>query len=181
MVLNNAAPTSSTSTWIGRSPTTPPSTRQPARCEATATITLTNTVDPDGLPSGVTGNYTGDPVGTNRTLLSLYTPLEVVDATVGARRRRPRAVHARRRHRGGLERGLGIRRHPAWRVGHGDDRTRRRRRAPTEPTLVVRPMPMVLPERHRVDVRSTDGTSLIAFDGIIDRTTQLNASSGDDG
>ncbi len=52
---------------------------------------------------------------------------------------------------------------------------------PTEPTLVVRPMPMVLPERHRIDVRSADGTSLIAFDGVIDRTTRLRPSPGDDG
>ena len=51
----------------------------------------------------------------------------------------------------------------------------------TDPTLVVRPLPLVLPERHRIDIRSDDGTTLIAFDGVIDEPRRLDASSDTDG
>jgi hypothetical protein len=151
--------------------------------EATATIRLTNTVDRDGLPDGVIGNYTGEPIGTNRTLLSFYTPLDVVEATVAldGDDADPTAIS--------LDDG----REAGWNVASGFvaippgesvvvtialvGQVER----PAKPTLVVRPMPMVLPERHRVAVRSSDGGSLIAFDGVIDRTSQLATSSGDDG
>ena len=149
--------------------------------EATATITLTNTVDPDGLPSGVTGNYTGEPIGTNRTLLSLYTPLDVLDATVALDGDDPTPFTLD----DGTEAG--------WNVASGfvaippgesvvvTIQLAGVIEQPTEPTLVVRPMPMVLPERHRIAVRSTDGTSLVAFDGVIDRTTEFNPSTVADG
>jgi hypothetical protein len=151
--------------------------------EATATITLTNTVDPDGLPDGVVGNYTGEQIGTNRTLLSFYTPLDVVEARVAldGDDADPTAIS--------LDEG----REAGWNVTSGfvaippgesvvvTITLAGEVERPSEPTLVVRPMPMVLPERHRIEVRAADGTSLIAFDGVIDRTTRLDPSTNADG
>lgn len=146
--------------------------------DATATVTLTNTVVPDGLPIDVTGNYTGEPTGTNRTLLSFYTQLDVIDASVGSRSE-PFALEP------GTEAG--------WNVASGfvavppgesvaiTIRLTGSIERPTSPTLVVRPMPLVIPEHHRVDVRSTDGTPLISFDGAIDQTRRLDGSSRGDG
>jgi len=42
---------------------------------ATATITVTNTVDPDGKPDYAVGNLVGLPRGTNRMMLSVYSAL----------------------------------------------------------------------------------------------------------
>jgi hypothetical protein len=157
--------------------------------ESTATVTLTNTVEPDGLPGGVTGNYTGEPIGTNRTLLSLYSQLEVVDATVS----RPgdgAGGSADADTDGGpftLERGA----EAGWTVASGfvavppgESVTLTIRLAGNidtsiEPTLVVRPMPLVLPEQHRIDVRHADGSPLIAFEGVIDRPQRFDSSDND--
>lgn len=146
--------------------------------EATATVTLANTVVPDGLPSGVTGNYTGEPIGTNRTLLSFYTPLDVVDATTQGRTE-PFVLDD------GREAG--------WNVASGfvavppgesvviTIRLTGTIERTTDPSLVVRPLPLVIPERHRVDVRSTDGTPLISFDGVIEQARRLDGSTRTDG
>ena len=42
------------------------------------TVTLTNDGPTEGLPPGVIDNYLGDPVGTNRSLVSLYSPHRIV-------------------------------------------------------------------------------------------------------
>ena len=48
----------------------------------TIEVKFTNSAPTSGLPSGVIDNYVGDPVGTNRTLVSFYTALPYVGATV---------------------------------------------------------------------------------------------------
>ncbi len=48
----------------------------------TIEATFTNSAPTEGLPSGVIDNYVGDPVGTNRTLVSFYTALPFVGATL---------------------------------------------------------------------------------------------------
>jgi hypothetical protein len=48
----------------------------------TATITLRNDAPPTGLPDYVIGNLTGEPPGTNRMYLSLYSPLAADSATL---------------------------------------------------------------------------------------------------
>ncbi len=149
--------------------------------EATATITLTNTVDPDGLPSGVTGNYTGEPIGTNRTLLSLYTPLDVIEATVALDGDDPAPFTLDDGSEAGWNVASGFVAIPPGESVVVTIRLAGAIEQPADATLVVRPMPMVLPERHRIDVRSTDGTPLIDFDGVIDRTSRLRPSPGDDG
>ncbi len=53
------------------------------RVTATATITLHNDAPSSGLPPGVIGsNGQGLPLGTNRTYLSFYTPLQLVSSSV---------------------------------------------------------------------------------------------------
>jgi hypothetical protein len=164
--------------------------------ESTATITLTNTVEPDGLPSGVTGNYTGEPIGTNRTLLSFYTPLDVVDANVS----QPGDGNSGDAEESGAETVpfvLEIGREAGWNVASGFvavppgesvvvnihlTGTSQQSGGPTSgPTLVVRPMPLVLPENHRIDVRTRGGGSLISFEGVIDEPRRFGTSPGADG
>ncbi|MEP6298719.1 MAG: DUF4012 domain-containing protein, partial [Ilumatobacter sp.] len=48
----------------------------------TAVITVTNDAPTSGFLEGAIGNYAGDPVGTNRTRLSVFSALPVVDAEV---------------------------------------------------------------------------------------------------
>jgi len=50
--------------------------------QATATITLTNTAPPSGLPDYVIANENGEPAGTNTMYLSYYSPLRLQSATV---------------------------------------------------------------------------------------------------
>lgn len=50
--------------------------------QSTATITLTNSVQPDGLPKYVLSNIYGLEVGTNRTLVSVYSAVPVQWATL---------------------------------------------------------------------------------------------------
>ncbi len=141
--------------------------------EATLTVALTNEVTVDGLPDGVTGNYTGDERGTNRTLLTLYSPLTIVDGTVatGGGPGEPVAFDV------GTEAG--------WNtnsvfvaVAPGETVTVTVELTGTidasaDGELAVRPMPLVLPEHHRIDVQTTDGRQLVDFDGVVDRPLRL--------
>lgn len=47
----------------------------------TIDVTFTNNGPTSGLPSGVIGNYTGDPLGTNRSLVTVYSVLPVIGCT----------------------------------------------------------------------------------------------------
>ena len=46
------------------------------------TITLRNSAPTSGLPDGVIGNYVGDDIGTNRSLITIYTAAPVSSVTV---------------------------------------------------------------------------------------------------
>jgi hypothetical protein len=59
--------------------------------ESTLVVTITNHAPTTGFPDGVIGNYTGDPVGTNRTRLSLFSALPVLAADAGGTPVEPRA------------------------------------------------------------------------------------------
>ena len=50
------------------------------RVDAVATVRLVNEATPPGISTYVTGNNNGDPDGTNRLYLSLYSPLDLVSA-----------------------------------------------------------------------------------------------------
>ncbi len=58
--------------------------------ESTLVVTVTNDAPTTGFPDGVIGNYTGDPVGTNRTRLSLFSALPVLAADAGGTPVEPR-------------------------------------------------------------------------------------------
>jgi hypothetical protein len=145
--------------------------------EATLTVELTNEVTVDGLPDSVTGNYTGDEIGTNRTLLTLYSPLTLVDATVaaGGGPEQPVAFDV------GTEAGWNT--YSAFlAVAPGETVTvtvdvSGTIDASVDSELAVRPMPLVLPEHHRIDIRDTDGRQLVAFDGVIDRPERFRIAT----
>ena len=145
--------------------------------DATLTVALTNEVVVDGLPDSVTGNYTGDDRGTNRTLLTVYSPLTVLDASVTAGSTPSEPVTFRT----GAEAGWNT--YSAFiAVPPGDTVSLTVTLAGTlapsvDSELVVRPMPLVLAEHHRVDVRTTDGRQLVAFDGIVDQPTRIFRST----
>jgi hypothetical protein len=70
------------------------------RVSGTVTATLTNGAPASGLPDYVIGNVIGLPTGTNRSYVSIYTPLEVraarIDgepASIGASRELDRNVY----------------------------------------------------------------------------------------
>jgi hypothetical protein len=52
------------------------------RVQSTTTVTITNTAPASGLPFIVIGNEIGAPIGTNRTLLSVYTAGSATAVTV---------------------------------------------------------------------------------------------------
>ena len=139
---------------------------------ATATVTLTNTAPPSGLPAGVIGDVTDDAPGTNRTLLSLYSALPIKSATVSATTgtgSEGAAEPAPFEFDVGTEAG--------WLVGSGsvvippgESVTVTYELAGTLPlaggyTLAVRPQPIVVDELQRLHVTSTDGVTLIDESG----------------
>ena len=140
---------------------------------ATLELTLTNTADPDVLPDAVVSNYTGDALGTNRTLLSLYSALPLQSVTVDGKRIRMRE---------GEEAG--------WRVNSaflgiaaGGSITVTAEyggilELPAGYTLAVRPQPLVVPERQSIDVTAGDGSTMITRAGIADRPGVLIVGPG---
>lgn len=50
--------------------------------EAELRITLTNSAPTSGLPDGVIGNYVGDAIGTNRSLITVYTSAPVTGVAI---------------------------------------------------------------------------------------------------
>ncbi len=143
---------------------------------ATATVTLTNTAPSTGLPDSVLGNYTGDPPGTNRVLVSFYSALPVASASV----ERPDGSTADIQVNVGTEAG--------WTTGStllvvpsGESVTLTYHLAGTLQldqaySLAVRPQPMVIDEQLRVSVVDTDGEQLASFEGPSTRPQVLGGS-----
>lgn len=132
---------------------------------ATATVTLTNNGPSSGFPDGVIGNYTGDPTGTNRILVSLYSALPVTSASA----RTPDGAITEFQVEVGTE--------ADWTTGSafivippGESITLVYELAGTLPlddgySLAVRPQPIVIDEQLSVSVVDTDGRTLLGFDG----------------
>jgi hypothetical protein len=132
---------------------------------ATATVTLTNDGPSSGFPDGVIGNYTGDPTGTNRVLVSLYSALPVTSASV----RTPDGNTTDIQVLVGAEAG--------WLTGSsfvlvppGESVTLVYELSGTVPlddgySLAVRPQPIVIDEQLDVSVVASDGRTLVSFSG----------------
>jgi hypothetical protein len=132
---------------------------------ATATVTLTNNGPSSGFPDGVIGNYTGDPTGTNRVLVSLYSALPVTSASL----RTPDGTTTDFQVLVSAEAG--------WLTGSsfvlvppGESVTLVYELAGTVPldngySLAVRPQPIVIDEQLDVAVVASDGRSLVSFSG----------------
>jgi hypothetical protein len=134
-------------------------------------LTLTNTADPDVLPDSVVQNATGDARGTNRTLLSLYSALELQEVTVEGRR-----ISMRTETENGWivnSAQLGIPPGGSITVVAAYAGTLE---LPDGYSLAVRPQPIVVPERQTIEVTSTDGSVLVGESGVHDRPTVFVAS-----
>ncbi len=82
-VVNNNASGSKIDTFLRRSVRyTAGVNERTGQIQATLTITLENTAPTTGYPEYVIGNVIDLPIGTNRTLLSVYTPLAFTSATL---------------------------------------------------------------------------------------------------
>ena len=132
---------------------------------ATATVTLTNNGPSSRFPDGVIGNYTGDPTGTNRVLVSLYSALPVTSASAQS----PNGDTTDVQVQVGTEAG--------WLTGSafivvppGESVTLVYELAGTVPledgySLAVRPQPIVIDEQLDVSVVDSDGRALVSFSG----------------
>jgi hypothetical protein len=136
---------------------------------ATLTVTLDNRAPTTGLPDYVIGNLVGLPAGTNRTLLSVYTPLEFTAVTLDGR---PVGLAA------GTEQG--------WNVYSilvdipaGERRTLQVTLdgmvSAGEYELVVRPQPLARPERLSVEVHNQRGSTVAGFVGTLERRSVVSS------
>lgn len=136
--------------------------------EATLVVTLQNTAPSTGLPDYVIGNIVGLPKGTNRTLLTVYTPLGVRGVTLDDQ---PSSVTS------GTEQG--------WNtatvrldIAAGATRTLRFELtgsvAADQYAFVWRPQPLTRADQVTIDVRSTAGRREVSFTGEIARLTVLD-------
>ena len=133
---------------------------------ATVTITLHNTAPASGYPSYVLGSeFLAMPSGTNRTLLSVYTPLDREGATLD-----------------GQPVGLANHQELGYRVystrldlAPGETRVLKielRGNVDDEYALVVRPQPMAIADSYTVRV---EGDTTIDFSGEIDRRVVIDS------
>lgn len=131
-------------------------------------LRLTNTADPGDLPESVVGNYTGDALGTNRTLLSLYSALPMEAATVDGKRISMRS---------GTEAGWIVNSTQLGIPAGGTVTIVADFAGELDPgsgyALTLRPQPIVVPERRTVEVASTDGDVLVRESGIADGPERL--------
>ncbi len=131
-------------------------------------VTLTNQAPTTGYPDYVIGNIAGLPPGTNRTLLSIYTPHV---ATSIERNGTPVDVLR--------ETELGWNVYTIQLELASEERTTIRLEleglvAPGDYELVVRPQPLARPERIFAEVESPGGRLLAGFVGNLDRRTILS-------
>jgi hypothetical protein len=133
----------------------------------TVEVVLRNTAPTTGYPDYVIGNLLGLPTGTNRTLLSIYTPLDVSGATLDGE-----AV------------GTSHQTEVGWNVSSmfvvippGEERrvtlSLTGRIDPGGYTLVLRPQPLAHPER--VTVRVT-GDADVRYEGALTRRSVIDGS-----
>jgi hypothetical protein len=139
----------------------------------TTRITITNRLNPDGVAPVVTGGIYGDPPGSARLLLSFLTRLNIDDAQVeGQPLPLSRSVEE------GWQR---------WLTGvvvppNGASVTvtlkLSGRQVPGEFAFLAIPQPLVTPERIRLEVIGSDGSSLIDIDEDLHEVTTYSLTAG---
>ena len=141
---------------------------------ATTTVLLENQVPSLDFEPQVVGNAKDEPNGTNRTTVSFYSDTPIETATIDGAPSAPLSISTE----------LGwhfyeqLVRVP-YRGSTTLTFTSRGVVDPDEPfSLLVHPQVVALPDHVVVDVRSTDGRTLLAFDGTVDRTTVLEPAAG---
>lgn len=138
----------------------------------TVEVTLHNDAPAEGLPAYVIGNSVGDPTGSNRTYLTLYTPGPVSAATVDGVEVVPTV---------GEELGWQFAELNLVLPAGSTTVVRYELTGSVDPTelyeLLVRAQPMATPDELSVSVRSSSGRELVTFDGTLDRTTVLRERS----
>jgi hypothetical protein len=127
----------------------------------TLEVTLTNRAPAVGLPQVVIGNAVGEPPGSNRSLVSVYSALPVLSASLDGS---PLPLEP------GREEGWITSRAPVT-VPAGGSRTitlelSGRLDLRDGYSLVTRPQPLVAPERHDLVVTTTDGEALVTVDDV---------------
>jgi hypothetical protein len=138
----------------------------------TLLVTLTNSAPSVGLPDVVIGNAVGDPSGTSRELVSIYTALPVVSASLDGS---PLPIETGREHGWVTSRA-------AVTIPSAGSRTIELEVAGSLDvrdgySLATRPQPLVAPERHDIAVVSTDGDALATLDEVA--TTPRRTGGGE--
>ena len=137
---------------------------------AVASISLTNTAPATGYPDYVIGNIIGLPVGTNRTLLSLYSPLTLEGVSIDGKQIGNFS---------GTELGWNVY-STLITLAPGEKLTVRFTLAgnlsasPYE--LVYRPQPLRIPERLFAKVIDGDGHTVAGYAGTLKRRSVLSLS-----
>lgn len=170
-IVNDNASGNKIDTFLDRSVTYKPVfDENTGRTDASLTITLTNKAPATGYPDYVIGNLLALPPGTNRTLLSVYTPLSFTDATVDDA---PLGLSAGEEH--------------GWHVfstyvtlAPGQQQivhvTLRGVLKPGAYQLMYRPQPLAQVEDLFVEATSPDGTTVAGFAGNLRRRSVLSGS-----
>jgi hypothetical protein len=121
--------------------------RRTGDVRATLTVTLTNNAPSSGYPDYVIGAIADIPRGTNRTLIDVFTPLEVLATTVDGDPV-PTVVAEYE-----LEGNIG----------------------PGTYQLVYRPQPLPIPDHLLVEATTVAGDPLFGFDGVLRRRSVISA------
>jgi hypothetical protein len=135
----------------------------------TLTVTLTNTAPSTGLPDYVIGAIADIPRATNRTLVEVFTPLDLQGATLDGETSTPQAgselshnVYSQRVDipSGGT---IVLDYELSGSVGRGEYR------------LVYRPQPLPNPDHLVVAAATTSGEPLFGYDGPLERRSVISA------
>ncbi|MDX2379950.1 MAG: DUF4012 domain-containing protein [Acidimicrobiia bacterium] len=139
------------------------------RVDSTVTVTLTNTAPRSGLPDYVIGAIAEIPKGTNRTLVELFTPLDLIDATVGGGATAPQVGSelAHNVYSQQIDIAAGdtvvLEYELSGGIGRGEYR------------LAYRPQPLPRPDRLIIDATTTAGDLLFDYDGTIERRSVISS------
>ncbi|CAB4697677.1 unannotated protein [freshwater metagenome] len=169
--LNNSGP-NKLDTFASRSLTYEASVNERSGAvEATATITIKNTLtDPNTLPEDVSGNKRGAPKGSIRSLITAYSPLQVLSVEINGQRTA-----------WSEETELGWRAYSGQvTVAPGEEtvitiRLGGKVSVAAEYTWLTKPQPLSAPNNVRVLVRFRHGKRSISHSGPLEVTTHLTS------